>query len=194
MKFIDVFKKKNISLFNSYDVKKIFNVKSTNTLKQLLRRLTNDRVIRSLVKGKYLFLYSPKERSDFATANFLITPSYISLESALSYYGLLDQFPYQITSITVQKTKTIKTNGKVFTYAKIAKKFFCDYVKIDDFLIASKEKAIFDYFYFASKGLRSKHMINELLGKIGKSRQIKLYLFQRANLNFKNFLNRYAKL
>jgi len=68
-----------------------------------LERLTKKGIIKRLTKRKYLFTFL--ESDDFQIANFLYTPSYISLESALSFYGIITQFPYQITSITPKKNK-----------------------------------------------------------------------------------------
>lgn len=145
VEFIRALREKNISLFNSQDLKKIFKVKSDNTLKHLIKRLRKASIIKRLARGKYLFLHSTKSPSDFALANFLKIPSYISLESALSYYGIIEQFPYRIFSLTLNKPAEIKIDGKIFSYSKIKKDYFKDYIKIDDFVIASKEKAIFDY-------------------------------------------------
>ena len=91
----------------------------------------------------------------FKSPIFLYSPSCISLESALSFYGIITRFPYQITSITSKKTKPIKTLNKEFFYSHIKPQLFFDYEKREKFLIASKEKALFDYLYFCSKGLRT---------------------------------------
>lgn len=191
--FIKTFKEKNISLFTGQDLRKIFNIVSDNTLKHLIRRLKISSIIKRLTKDKYLFLHSSKLPSDFAIANFLKTPSYISLESALSYYSLIDQFPYRISSIVLDKPKEIKLDNKLFNYSKIKKEYFKDFIKIDDFLIASQEKAIFDYLYFIYKGLRPKNLIDDLKPYINKKETI-FYLKMNAQGKFKNFLKTYVKL
>jgi len=78
----------------------------------------------------------------------------ISLESALSFYGLTTGFPYQITSLTPKKPKSFKVDGKEFIYSHLNPHLFWGYEKREDFLIAEREKALFDYLYFAAKGLR----------------------------------------
>lgn len=160
--FIKTFQEKKIKLFSLLDIKKIFSIGNSNTLKHLVRRLKKDKIIAKLCRDKYLFLLSKKEVHDFEIANFLVIPSYVSLESALSYYGLLDQFPYRISSITVGKSKTIRIGEKTFCYSQIKRELFGDFVKIDDFLIASKEKAMADYLYFVNKGLRPKNILEDL--------------------------------
>ena len=81
-------------------------------------------------------------------------PSYVSLESALNFYGILNQFPYVITSVTPKKTKKLEKEGKNFEYVHFNPQNFYGYVKQGKFLIATKEKALFDIIYLISKGLR----------------------------------------
>ena len=190
--FINVFKKKKITLFDSQDLKKIFNLKN-NTLKHLIGRLKKALIVKRLAQNKYLFLYSEVKPSDFTIANFLKIPSYVSLESALSYYGFIDQFPYRITSIVLSKPKEIKVDNKIFIYSKIKKEYYKDFIKIDQFLIASREKAIFDYLYFASKGLRSKNLIDDI-GPLLADKKTVSYLKTNADYKFKSFLKKYVKL
>lgn len=190
LKFIDVFREKNIIFFNSSDIQKMFPVKNKNTLKHLLRRLKKGKIIERLIKNKYLFLHSTDEVSDFAIANFLIIPSYVSLDSALSYYGILSQFSYRISSITIFKPRIIKIREKTFIYSKIKSSYFRDFVVVDNFLIATREKAIFDYLYFIYKGLRPKNSLNELKPFI-KKKSIKKYILENAEEKVINFLERH---
>ena len=146
-------KEEGVSLFTFSDFKKLFQIKKENTASKILERLTKKGILKRLIKKKYLFTLS--EGDDFQIANFLYSPSYVSLESALSFYGIITQFPYQITSVTLKKTKIIKALNKEFFYSHIKPELFFDYEKKEKFLIATKEKAFFDYLYFCSKGLRS---------------------------------------
>ena len=161
-------KEKDISLFTPSDFKKIFQIKKENTAYKVLERLTKKGILKRLIKKKYLFAFL--ESDDFQIANFLYYPSYISLESALSFYGIITQFPYQITSITPKKTKTIKALNKEFSYSRIKPQLFFSYEKKEKFLIATPEKALFDYFYFCSKGLRNFEKDDFDLKKINKKK------------------------
>ena len=149
--FINVFREKGISLFTFGDVRKIFGL-SINTTAILLGRLKDKKIVEPLVKGMYVFRLAKETPGDFEVANFIYTPSYVSLESALSYYGIVDQFPYQVTSITPRKTKNFEVGAKTFSYAHIKPKFFCDYRREGGFLIAEPKKAVFDFLYLVSKG------------------------------------------
>lgn len=160
-KFINIFRDKSISLFTWEDLFKIFNFNS-NTAKALLGRLKKRGIIRPLTRGKYLFLLAKKLPEDFEIANFIYGPSYISLESALSFYGIIDQFPYQITSITFRKARNFEVNGKNFVYSHIKRSLFLDYRKENDYLIATPQKAVFDFFYLTYKGGKSKNNLKLL--------------------------------
>lgn len=109
-------------------------------------------ILQKLINGKYKYLL--KDVDDFTIANFLYQPSYISMESALSFHGMIKGFTYQITSLTINKATSITINNQDFGYSKINNKLFWGWEKKENFLIASPEKAYFDYLYFASKGLR----------------------------------------
>ncbi len=148
---IHILKEKEISLFTLDDFARIFNIKNKNTLYKKIQRLEKKKIIKKLVKGKYYFVFNRPD--DFLMANFLYYPSYISLESALSFYGVITGFPYRITSISIKKAKKIIVDNKEFSYSKIKNELYWGFEKKDKFLIAEPEKALLDYLYFASKGL-----------------------------------------
>ena len=189
--FIDKMREKQITLFTLSDIKKLFGIENENTLKHFLRRLKNAKIIQRLIKNKYLFLQSKNDVGDFEIANFLVIPSYISLESALSYHGIIDQFPYRISSITINKPRKFKVHEKNYIYSKISKKYFQDFLKIDNFLIASQEKALFDYCYFIYKGLRPHNILDDLKTHL-KTPLFSKYYKMNAHGKFRNFLIRYA--
>lgn len=192
IRFIATFRRLKIVLFTSNDVKKVFLVKD-NTLKHLLIRLSKFKIIQRLSRDRYIFLLAENKPHEFVIANFLISPSYISLESALSFYRIIDQFPYRITSIVNSKSSKRNINNKVFIYSKIKNDLFKDYIKIDDFLIATKEKAVYDYIYFVYKGLRP---VNTLLDmkKHLEDENIRSYLLQNSDAKLIKFINKYVKL
>jgi predicted transcriptional regulator of viral defense system len=121
-KAIQILIQKKISLLDIGTAQKIFSFQKENSLYKFLQRLERADILKRIVKGKYLFSF--KEIHDYELANFLLTPSYLSLESALSFYGILAQFPYTITSITPLKTKKIIYNEKEFEFAHLKKEYF----------------------------------------------------------------------
>lgn len=191
--FINLLKEKNIAFFKAYELKKIFRIENDNTLRHLLVRLHKTNVVKRLMRNKYQFVYAKNIPSDYAIANFLISPSYISLETALSYYGFLEQFPYRITSIIQAKSRQIKIQEKTYAFSQIKNNYFKDYTKLDDFLIATKEKALFDYLYFTYKGLRPIKFISDILFFV-KDSKFRSYLKNTADERFFRFVKKYVEL
>jgi hypothetical protein len=76
-------------------------------------------------------------------------PSYISLEYALSHWGLIPEKVEEITSMTNKRNKVFETPVGTFSYKYLhSSKFSVGIERISEetgaFLIASKEKAICD--------------------------------------------------
>lgn len=169
---IKILHQKRITFFDINDASKIFAIKKIKTLYVLLQRLEKDGVINRVAKGKYHFAL--RGYNEFELANFLVSPSYISLESALSFYGILPQFPYTITSLTPLKTKRINYQEKEYEYAHLESKYFWGFVKKDKFLIATPEKALLDELYFMAKKLRNVHITDLNLEVIDRKKICKL--------------------
>lgn len=153
LSLIKLFREKGITRFTLIDFGRLLGISNQNTIYKKVQRLEQKGVVQKLLKGKYLFLFG--KNNDFEMANWLYQPSYISLESALSFYGIITGFSYKITSICLKKTKNLQIDNKELAYSQIDKSLFFGYAKKDNFLIAEAEKAVFDYIYFSHKGLRN---------------------------------------
>ncbi len=141
-----------INLVNSKTLKEILAVKNERTFYRIVSDFIKNKILISLEKNKYCV--AGKNVSSFEIANFLYQPSYISLETALNYWGILSQFPFEIGSITSKKSVTKKFDGKIYAYNHVSNKYFGMFTKKDNVLIALPEKALFDQIYLASKGIK----------------------------------------
>lgn len=108
--------------------------------------------IRKVAKGRYIFSdLKIDENVLFEIANRIYSPSYVSLESALSYYQLIPEAVYGITSVSTRRTYSFQTTLSEFTYKTIRPALFFGYeimtFNSKVFKIASMEKAILDFFY-----------------------------------------------
>jgi len=121
----------------------------------MLKRLTRQKVLEKLERDKYIL--AGAHVHDFQIANFLYEPSYVSLEAALNFHGVLSQFPYEIASITTRKPVTKKIDDKTYRYTRIKRALFWGYESVQGFLIAQPEKALLDLLYLTSKGLAIIH-------------------------------------
>lgn len=184
---IKILREKNISVFSIADFTRLFNISRPDTVYKKLDRLEKKGIITRVIKGKYFFTLNPPD--DFILANFLYQPSYISLESALSFHGIITGFPYAITSVAPRKTRSYSISGKEYGYTHLSPKWFWGYEKKETFLMASPEKAVLDYLYLAFKGLRSAAIDEFDLSTIDRA-MLKEYLHKMQDRRFLRFTQR----
>lgn len=91
---------------------------------------------------------------DFArfAAERMYRPSYISLHSALSYYGMIPESVVRITSVTTLKTATFENRFGQYSYQNIKPACFFGYEPRmtpsgRTFMLAHPEKALLDLLY-----------------------------------------------
>ncbi len=153
MQYIELREKlKDFKIFNLNDIRKI----EANFDLRRLNEWQKKNYIKKIRQGFYIFSdLDINEQTLFIIANRIHGPSYISLEMALSLYGLIPESVYGITSVTTQKTKTLKTPIGDFIYRHIRPKLMFGYElrEYDEnhYKIADIEKAVLDYLYFNSK-------------------------------------------
>ncbi|MCK5820528.1 MAG: hypothetical protein KAH17_01535, partial [Bacteroidales bacterium] len=120
----------------------------------------NDK-ISELLKSKELIsirrgLYITGPKMDLPTpepfliANHLRGPSYVSLESALSYWNMIPERAYEISSVTIKTSKSYKTSVGRFSYQQLKTPYYSygikniEYSPKQTMLVASPEKALCD--------------------------------------------------
>jgi len=125
---------------------------------QLSRWVKRGRLIK-LHKGLYS-LSEPYRRvrpEPFYIANSLKSASYVSLQSALGWYGLIPEFVPVVTSITTGRPQTIQTPMGRFDFRHINKSFYWGYQQVElsagqTVFIARPEKALLDLVYLTASG------------------------------------------
>lgn len=124
--------------------------------------------IKKLRRGYYMFADTQlNEEQLFLIANRLYAPSYVSFEMALSYYDLIPEGVYSITSATSKKTEKFKTPIGEFFYRSLKPQLFFGYslqqtgpvnvphgASKQQYKLAEIEKAVLDYLYLNSKSTR----------------------------------------
>ncbi len=90
-------------------------------------------------------------------ANHLYGPSYVSMEYALSYYGLIPERVFEIKSMTSKRSRQFVNELATFSYIEIPTDYFPIGIRqvssTQTFLIASPEKALCDLIAY-TQGLR----------------------------------------
>lgn len=154
----------------------------------ILRMVKNGELIR-LKNGFYLIADKIRQGSNThipyeQVANLLYGPSYVSLEWALSFYGMIPERVHTITSMTLGRNKEYHTPVGDFVYYRLAsdsysigitQKQTSDFV--GGFLMASPEKALADLVFKTCKNLDKHQLKQELL----ESRRIDPQHFHQLN-------------
>jgi len=128
--------------------------KNAQAIRNQLSRWQKNGLLIKLRRGAYLLNKNDRKitPSRYFIANQLYAPSYISLESALSFYGLIPERVSDTTSVCSKKTARFKNELGVFIYQQIKNEAFKGFkaVKGQDgasFFIAEPEKAVVDFLY-----------------------------------------------
>jgi len=171
-KFIEIYSKEPLidsSTFSYYE-------NEENLRRQVLEWVKKGYLL-PLKKGIYILNeeYRKKEPSLYFIANFLVSPSYISLEYALNYYNLIPERTTVITSVTTKKTNSFENVLGKFEYRSVKNEMFQGFKKEtekkQDFFIAAPEKALVDYFYLNS----------QYEGNFGEFESLRLQNLERLN-------------
>ena len=155
-------KLKEYLIFSIRDIEKVFLDFDTRRLvewqhKGYIKKIRN--------RYYYFANFQPDEYFMYLAANKIYKPSYISFETALSYYNLIPEGVYRMISATSLKTNEFDTPLGVFSYRHLKPELLFGYrlvaYKNQRYKIASIEKALLDYLYL-NKGLQSYEDFEEL--------------------------------
>jgi hypothetical protein len=138
---------------------------------------------------KGLFVVAPQEGigtiSRELIANHLYGPSYVSLESALSYHNLIPERVYSVRSVTMKRAKKYDTPLGVFDYRTVSPDYFSIGIQQQvtnnntTFLIASPEKALCDMIVLSS----SLRLQSAKAVKIYLQEDLRIDLFENRSWN-----------
>jgi hypothetical protein len=117
-----------------------------------IKALKTEGVLASIKKG--LYIAGPKtggaKLENGLLANHIYGPSYVSLDTALSYYGLIPERVYEVASMTTKASKEFKTSRGLFTYTHLPLPYYAFGINRINLssdqcaMIASPEKALCD--------------------------------------------------
>ena len=148
-----------------FDISMLSSIFPNNKhINEKARSLEKAGIIIRLKKGMYVASTEEmgKEQSKELIANHIYGPSYVGLEYALRYYGLIPERVYLVTSVTTKHSRFFENSIGSFCYFNSSVEYFPIGVKIENaygvnFLIATPEKALCDVINF-SKNLKLRSM------------------------------------
>lgn len=137
-----------------------------------INELVRQEILTPVKKG--LFIPGAKTNiakpEPFLIANHLWGPSYVSVDTALSYWGFIPERVFEISSVTVKNTKTYLTKAGRFSYLHAPLPYYSIGIKSIQLskkqivMIASPEKALCDKIIMTSGILlRSTKLVSEYL-------------------------------
>lgn len=152
MKLTDVhahLKKLGVPVFRTADAMAYLNIKKDHASKLLVRLKDSSHIVR-LKRGLWVFpeRLEPLELPEHLTAPF---PSYISMQSALYYHGMISQIPAITYSVSPARTRVFKTPLGIFSIHHISPLFFFGYEPVgkSGIKMAIPEKALLDFLYMS---------------------------------------------
>lgn len=152
-----------LTLFTLQDIQYLFPGQKVKTIKNNLGRWLAKGYCRRLKRNLYELLEPGKHANppDFLLANRLYSPSYVSLETALSFYGMIPEVAASVTSVTTRPTRTFKNRYGSFYYRTCKPSAFTGYGLVvyegAKVAMADREKALVDFLYFRA---RSGHLFS----------------------------------
>ena len=140
--------------------------------KNLITKLTKNGWLIRIKRGLYaisdLSTRGFLSLSPYLVANFLVTDSYVSFESALQYYGMFDQLTDKTVSVSSRAYKTVKLHNVEYSFVKtkVTQYFGWQDMVIDNRTvhIATAEKALIDIVNFH----KNKYAIDLVIEKLQK--------------------------
>lgn len=144
---------------------------------QLARWVKDGRLVK-VRKGIYTLAepYRKVRPEKFCVANALKTPSYVSLQSALAWHGLIPEYVPVTTGVTTGRPQVLETPLGRFEYRHVSKSLFWGYKKVDmtqgqQAFIADGEKALLDLVYLTPGGDSEDYLAELRLQNLEKLRK-----------------------
>lgn len=157
-------------------------------------------IILRIKKGLYVFgeLYRRAPIQREVIANLLYGPSYISLEYALQFYGLIPEGVETLTSVTTGRQRRFRTPLGSFTYRMIPMRAFqsgMDLIQHEGmrpFLMATPEKALADKLvaerggeFRSLRGMRE-YLLENLRIPRGEIRRLSLHRLDQCAASYRS--------
>jgi len=141
--------------FSHQDLSDLFGISSESAMVACSRYVRSGDLVR--IKRNHYMLSERWERrtleETFRIANILQVPSYISLTTALIYYGCTTQIQQDfVESVAAKRTREFQIRGTIFSFTKLKKEYYAGFVKKRGFFIATLEKAFIDAAYLETMG------------------------------------------
>lgn len=135
---------------------------SSSMASRALRDLETKGLVRGVRHGLWSVAAAPIDPRSIVADLTRPFPAYVSFQSALAAHGAIDQIPREITVASLGKARRIETSVATYAIHRLPPELFGGFVERDGAMLATVEKAIFDYFYVACASGASDRRLPEL--------------------------------
>ncbi len=153
MKLKDFRKKMEKGVFSTAEAHLVVFPESSVMINLQLHQWKKNNDIAALKRGLFMFSDYSASGHEAEIARSLYCPCYFSLQQALSLYGIIPEATFSHTLVTTKATRHFQTPVGNFYYRKIKGEAFTGFDS--NTLMAEKEKALVDYFYFYGSGFKA---------------------------------------
>lgn len=148
MKLVDMLaliKRIGQPVLRTADVMARFNVDKSHASNLMARLAESGHAVR-IKRGLWVLPdgVDPMVLAEYLAAPF---PSYISLQSALYYHGMISQIPAVTFVISVARTRLYRTPLGTYSIHHVHPSFFFGFESVGGIKVATPEKALFDVLY-----------------------------------------------
>ncbi len=189
MKFREIYKtleSRKLYVFSTEELLLLYPGETNENLKKLVYRWKQKGWIIALKRGLFELAY-PRSFNipDLYIANRIYQPSYVSLETALSYYSIIPEVSMAVTSVTTKPTRRYKNDHGLFVYRTVGPEayngYYIESMRGFEVFIAEPEKAFVDYLHFKTYRKKGWRLSDERFDRkrIKALRQDKLNIYAK---------------
>jgi predicted transcriptional regulator of viral defense system len=149
LELLKMLQKINKPFYTIADLEKITGL-FRNSLYVALKRWKTGEIIERISQGIYIPMGGNVSLENVAAQLYI--PNYLSFESALTKYGILNLIPYTLAFATTRKTKKYTLQKQKIEFRQISPELFFGFEMKNGMYIASPEKAFLDEVYFVARG------------------------------------------
>jgi predicted transcriptional regulator of viral defense system len=149
--------KENVKTFSFHQAEEVLSI-PYQSVANVIYRLKRKKRIMEIEKGKYTLIPARAgieghwSEDIFLVVDSLLEDYYIGFQSAVHYWNLTEQIPYQVLVATTKRKRPVKYNSQQIRFITISKKRFFGFIQFRNndhsFKISSLEKTIVDILLF----------------------------------------------
>jgi predicted transcriptional regulator of viral defense system len=149
IELLKLFQKVNKPFYTIADLEKITSL-PRKSLYVALKRWEGGGIIERVTQGVYVPMGSNISFENVAAQLYI--PNYLSFESALAKYGVLNLIPYTLSFATTRKTRRYTLRKQEIEFRQVSAELFFGFEMKNGLYVALPEKAFLDEIYFVARG------------------------------------------